>query len=108
VLSGSFVAALPHLQQLQTLGLSGSNFPAGLAEALQHLPRLRALHCNGDAPTLDLAALLPLSQLRERWFEMQRASKLQVDVQQLLACMPLLESWSISSYSRRSGVAQVR
>ena len=95
-------AALPSLQRLRILHLNGDSLPVQLAEALPHMPQLTCLHCSGSKPLLDFSAVQPLTQLRRLvWSEQQQAGSLRLDVQQLLARLPRLEDWTISSFSTR-------
>ena len=87
------VAALPSLPQLQSLSLSDI-VPPGLPAALQQLIQLTELSCTAAGPLPDLSTLFLLTQLRKLDWE---AGSLQVDVQQLLARLPQLESCSLAT-----------
>lgn len=94
-------AALP--AQLRRLCLEAPSLPDGLVASLQGLAALTWLECRAhELP--DMLLLCALSQLRHLgWMEMQRPgdSLLRPPLQQLLAALPGLQSWTVGSTSGR-------
>lgn len=90
---------LHSLPRVRQLSLIGGTQPAGLPEALRHLPQLTRLDVGSNAHLWDMSVLFPLTQLRAfGWQDQQPSGKLRPDMQLLLAQLPCLESWSISSF----------
>lgn len=75
------------------------SLPAGLPEALWHLPQLTRLDLDSNTPLWDVSVLFPLTQLRALgWQDQQPSGRLRLDMQLLLAHLPCLESWDIRSF----------
>ncbi len=98
-LPDGLLAAVPG--QLQRLSLDAPGMPDGLVASLQRLTALTGLECRAH----QLPAMRPLctlSTLRHlSWLELQRpeGSLLRPPLQQLLAALPGLQSWTIGSTS---------
>lgn len=93
----SLAAALPSLARLQDLNLAGSKVPQELPAVLQCLPQLTRLSCTCPVALPDLSAVLQLTGLRDLWWQEEESVGLQrVDVQQLVARLPCLQSWDIA------------
>lgn len=98
-LPDGLLAAVPG--QLQRLSLDAPSLPDGLVGSLKRLTALTWLECRAH----ELPAMRPLctlSQLRHLgWLELQRpeGSLLRPPLQQLLAAVPGLQSWTIGSTS---------
>ena len=79
---------------------------------MQHLTQLTRLFCCSLGALTQLGAVFPATRLRQLgWVELHRTGLLQVDLHQLLALLPQLESWHISSSSKEGpeeGTMQVR
>ncbi|KAI7836266.1 hypothetical protein COHA_009856 [Chlorella ohadii] len=98
-LPDGLLAAVPG--QLQRLSLDAPGMPDGLVASLQRLTALTGLECRAH----QLPAMRPLCTLTTLrhlgWLELQRpeGSLLRPPLQQMLAALPRLQSWTIGSTS---------
>ncbi len=104
MLPSSLLATLLRLPQLLSLQLSSKEMP-GLSAALRQLTRLTQLDvASADSP---FSTVFALTRLRKLGWHEQRWSVLEFDLQHVLARLPQLESWCISSFSSGRAHMQV-